>query len=185
MSSFINHSSLLRFVVHASLALWLVGRPKPSGLRAGPWVRLNLLRSSLYICSIYFSYLNMAREPTLRGKSLLHPQLWGMDYFTPQLWNRLFYSLNFSKPVKLPPSGFGQWFCYNKDGLLQWQWFCLFYLFISAESLKNHSKSQKNHKIENLILLDSTWVDLHSKHIIWYTLIQSFCYRFWSIVFYN
>jgi hypothetical protein len=30
------------------------------------------------------------------------------------------------------------------------------FLFISAESLKNHSKSQKIHKIENLILLDST-----------------------------
>jgi hypothetical protein len=30
------------------------------------------------------------------------------------------------------------------------------FLFISAESLKNYSKSQKNHKIENSILLDST-----------------------------
>jgi hypothetical protein len=30
------------------------------------------------------------------------------------------------------------------------------YLFISSESLKNHSKSQKNHKMKNLILLDST-----------------------------
>jgi hypothetical protein len=41
-----------------------------------------------------------------------------------------------------------------------------------AESLKNHSKSQKNHKMENLILLDSTWVDLHSEYIIWYALVQ-------------
>jgi hypothetical protein len=32
----------------------------------------------------------------------------------------------------------------------------LSFLFIFAEYLKNHSKSQKNHKIENLILLDST-----------------------------
>jgi hypothetical protein len=40
------------------------------------------------------------------------------------------------------------------------------FLFIFAESLKNHSKSQKNHKIENLILLDSTWVDLHNEYII-------------------
>jgi hypothetical protein len=31
----------------------------------------------------------------------------------------------------------------------------LSFLFISAESLKNHSKSQKNHKIKNPILLDS------------------------------
>jgi hypothetical protein len=30
------------------------------------------------------------------------------------------------------------------------------FLFISAESLKNYSKSQKNHKMENPILLDST-----------------------------
>jgi hypothetical protein len=30
------------------------------------------------------------------------------------------------------------------------------FLFISPESLKNHSKSQKNHKMENPILLDST-----------------------------
>jgi hypothetical protein len=32
----------------------------------------------------------------------------------------------------------------------------LSFLFIFAESLKNHSKSQKNDKIENPILLDST-----------------------------
>jgi len=30
------------------------------------------------------------------------------------------------------------------------------FLFILAEFLKNHSKSQKIHKTENLILLDST-----------------------------
>jgi hypothetical protein len=46
-------------------------------------------------------------------------------------------------------------FCYSK------RWFCysetvLYFLFISVESLKNHSKLQKNHKIENPILLDST-----------------------------
>jgi hypothetical protein len=41
-------------------------------------------------------------------------------------------------------------FCNSTSG------FVLFFLFISSESLKNHSKSQKNHKIKNLILLDST-----------------------------
>jgi hypothetical protein len=44
-------------------------------------------------------------------------------------------------------------------------------LFISAEPLKNHSKSQKNHKMKNLILLDSTWVDLYSEYIIRYALV--------------
>jgi len=59
------------------------------------------------------------------------------------------------------------------------------FLFISAESLKNHSKSQKNHKMENPILLDSTWVDLHSKYIIWYVLVQIFCCTYRSMLFYN
>ena len=46
-----------------------------------------------------------------------------------------------------------------------------FFKKISVESLKNHSKSQKNHKIENLILLDSKQVDIRSEYIIWYTLV--------------
>jgi hypothetical protein len=40
-----------------------------------------------------------------------------------------------------------------------------------SESLKNHSKSQKNYKIKNSILLHYTWVDLHSEYIIWYALV--------------
>jgi hypothetical protein len=34
--------------------------------------------------------------------------------------------------------------------------------------LKNHTKSQKNHKMENSIMLDSKWVYLHNEYIIWY-----------------
>jgi hypothetical protein len=34
--------------------------------------------------------------------------------------------------------------------------------------LKNHSKSQKNHKMENPIVLDYKLVHLHNKYIIWY-----------------
>jgi hypothetical protein len=40
--------------------------------------------------------------------------------------------------------------------------------------LKNHSKSQKNRKVENPIVLDLEWVDLHNKHIIWYALLYFF-----------
>ena len=64
----------------------------------------------------------------------------------PNLWNGLYYLLNFSKPVKLSPK----------------------------VVLKNHSKPQKNHKIKNPVVLDSKWVDLHSKYIIWYALIYFF-----------
>ena len=59
------------------------------------------------------------------------------------------------------------------------------FLFILAEYLKNYSKSQKIIKMENLTFLNSTWVDLHSKHIIWYVLIQSFCCSFRSMIFCN
>ena len=43
-----------------------------------------------------------------------------VDYITLNLWNGVYHSLNFSKPVKLSPKAV----------------------------LKNHSKSQKNHKIK-------------------------------------
>jgi hypothetical protein len=71
----------------------------------------------------------------------------------PQLWNRINYPPNFSEPDKSPPevvwnSGFA-------TVTVVW----IFSFFISVETLKNHNKSQKNHKIENPILLDSTWVD--------------------------
>jgi hypothetical protein len=44
---------------------------------------------------------------------------------------------------------------YSDHGVLQYSSFA-FSFFISAESLKNHNKSQKIIKIENIILLDST-----------------------------
>jgi hypothetical protein len=69
-----------------------------------------------------------------------------LEYITPNLWNSLYHPLNFSKPVKLP---------------------------LKSVS-KNHSKSQKNHKMKNSIVLDSKWVDLHCEHIIWYALIHFF-----------
>ena len=73
----------------------------------------------------------------------------GVDYITPNLWNGLYHPLNFPILVKLPPKAV----------------------------LKNHSKSQKNHKIENLIVLDSKWVDLHSEYIIWYALVYFYSYE--------
>jgi hypothetical protein len=44
----------------------------------------------------------------------------------------------------------------------------------SFTSRKNHNRSQKNHKMKNLIVLDSKWVDLYCDHIIWYALVLFF-----------
>jgi hypothetical protein len=76
-------------------------------------------------------------------------------------------SLNFPKPSALHLRQFWTTICYSN------------HIFATVtKSLKNISKSQKNHKMKNSILLDSTWVDLHNKHIIWYVLVQNFCYSF-------
>ena len=68
---------------------------------------------------------------------------------------RLFRLLELPKPFVRPPL---------ISFRVTWQRF--FFIFILTESLKNHIKSQKNYKIETSILLDSTWVDLHSEYII-------------------
>jgi hypothetical protein len=62
------------------------------------------------------------------GKSLLHPQTYGgWNTSPPNLRKWIFYPLNFLKRGKSPPEAV----------------------------LKNHNKSQKNHKMENPIVLDS------------------------------
>ena len=105
------------------------------------------------------------RAPLSNGKSLLHSPTTGVGlhyplnyetvWFTPWTFqNRLFY----------PQAVFSGGFATVTAGCYSVRSFVFFFIF--AESLKNHSKSQKNHKMENLILLDSTWVDLHSEHII-------------------
>ena len=81
------------------------------------------------------------------GKSLYHPLTYGGGLHNPPTYKTVYITpLNFSKPVKLPPKAVS----------------------------KKHSKSQKNHKIENLIVLDSKWVDLYSEYIIWYALVYFF-----------
>ena len=69
--------------------------------------------------------------------SILPPELFKTVYFTPG---------RFSMVVLLQFGGFA----------IVMVVLSFSFLFISGESLKNHSKSQKNYKMENLILLDST-----------------------------
>jgi hypothetical protein len=78
--------------------------------------------------------------------------------FLPQLQNRANHLPQLFKPCILPPwSGFEGGFATVNGGFATVRRFCLFlFLFISAESLKNHIKSQKNHKMKNPILLHST-----------------------------
>jgi hypothetical protein len=88
--------------------------------------------------------------------------------FPPPLWHASVFPLRTIKSEIFPPltlktvrftslTGFGQWFCYSNGGFTTVTVVLSFsFLFISAKSLKNHSKSPKNRKMENLILLDST-----------------------------
>jgi hypothetical protein len=71
-----------------------------------------------------------------------------VDYFTSQTIKPDFLPQLF-KTGQITPKRFWTAVCYSNDGFV-------FFLFIFAKSLKNHSKSQKNHKIENPILLNST-----------------------------
>jgi hypothetical protein len=118
----------------------------------------------------------------LTEKSLLNYWPWAHNSWTVKRSN---LPLNCSKPSIFISGRFSTVVCYSNHvfatviAVLS-----LFYLFIFAEYLKNHSKSQKNHKIENLILLYSTWVNLHSEHIIRYALVQSFCCSFRLIGFF-
>jgi hypothetical protein len=78
-------------------------------------------------------------------------------YFTPKTIKSDFLPYELSKTVQIPSQavldgGFvtATVVCYSDNGFV-------FYLFILVESSKkNHSKSQKNHKMKSLILLEST-----------------------------
>jgi hypothetical protein len=90
------------------------------------------------MCLLKYRWEEKVYLPPTIKPSVLHPELFKTVQITP--WSR-----------------FGQRFCYSNYGFAAVTAVLTFlFLFISAESLKNHSKSQKNHKIENLILLDST-----------------------------
>jgi hypothetical protein len=118
------------------------------------------------------------------GKSLL---------FLSQLSQKSNFPSSTLKPGKPPPSTFQtvhftslerfrRRFCYSKNGFATVRRFCLFLFHLFRQ---NHWKIIVNHrkiiKIKNLILLDSTWVDLHSEYIILYALVQSFYYDFLKI----
>jgi hypothetical protein len=132
-------------------------------LSTGPPVRLNI--SSIPVACRRLGWRSRhLRRGAKRTKAKL--ALCRCRWSTLSTAKRSDLALNFAKPVKSSSRAvLDGGFATVTAVLLQKQWFCLF-LFISSESSKNHSKSQKNHKMKNSILLDSTWVDLHSEHII-------------------
>ena len=64
---------------------------------------------------------------------------------------------------------------YRTSNLRRWFLLVVYlfsFMFILDKTLKNYSESQKNHKIDILILLYFTWVDICSEYIIWYNLLK-------------
>jgi hypothetical protein len=110
---------------------------------------LHGLQEYIFSCHLEFDWI-------LFGESLLHPLNYGGELLNPLNYKTVYSTPELSKTGQITP-----------QTVLSFS-----FLFILAESLKNHSKSQKNHKMKNIILLDFTWVDLHSEYIIWYALVQ-------------
>ena len=94
---------------------------------------------------------------TMDMKKSTSPLNYGWCLLYPRIMKQSNLPSEQSKTVQITPPGFYGGFatvtmvCYGHVVLT-----FSFFLFVFISSLKNHSKSQKNHKIENLILLDST-----------------------------
>jgi hypothetical protein len=87
-----------------------------------------------------------------RQKSILPPPTITKVWFSSYNYKTgYFTSLNFSNRPFYLPRAVLKTVCYSNRSFV-----FFFFKKNSVESLKNHSKSQKNHKIENPILLDST-----------------------------
>ena len=80
------------------------------------------------------------------GKSLYHPLTYGGGWHNPPTYETVSTTPELFKTGQITPP---------------------------KSVLKNDSKSEKNYKMENPIVLDSEWVDLHSKYIIWYALVYT------------
>ena len=138
-------------------------------------MKIKQMRQTCVANGLPWTIKNRGKE---EGKSICYlPQLSRKSAFPPKLQNRAKHLPQLLKPFILPP-----WPCYKQFWIRFWLF--LFYLFRLNlwKIIVNH---RKNHKIENPILLDFTWVGLHSKHIIWYVLVQSFYYGFRSMLFCN
>ena len=121
------------------------------------------------------------RVPTRHAERPLEPRSSSLDVFF--IGKSLFYLLQLSskfgfppttiKPGISPPSTFQTVHFTSLERF--WRLFATVTIVLSFSFLKkfqlNLWKIIVNHKIENPILLDSTWVDIRSEYIIWYTLV--------------
>ena len=117
-----------------------------------------------------------------KGKSL---------FYLLQLSSKFGFPPTTIKPGISPPSTFQTVHFTSLERF--WRLFATVTIVLSFSFLKKFQLNlwkiivnhKKNHKIENPILLDSTWVDIRSEYIIWYTLVQFFYCNFIYIFFYN
>ena len=133
------------------------------------WAQLIVDQAHLIYTSL--GSINCIPFPFNLGKSL---------FCLPQLSQKSVFSSSTIKPDTTPPSSSKTRHVTSLAISVGVFSPFLWYLFL-LDYWKNHSKSQKNCKIENLVLLDSTWLDLYSKHMMWYALVQNICSSFRSI----
>ena len=88
------------------------------------------------------------------GKSLFHPPPFILGLLHPKTMKPSVLPPELSKTVYFTPWAVFSGGCYSNSWVATVMVGLDFLIF--GEFLKNHSKSWKNHKIKNLILLDST-----------------------------
>ena len=79
-----------------------------------------------------------------------------------------------SKTVYFTPLAVLTAVCYSNNGFATVRWVATVPVVLNFLFFIFFGEFLKNHKMKNLILLDSTGVDLHSKYIIRYALVQIF-----------
>jgi hypothetical protein len=107
----------------------------------------------------FSSFLQKKEKSTFSPPTFAKVRFSSINFKTGQTTSLSFSNRAFYLPGAVLKAGCysKRWYATVNGGFATVSVFCLFFfLFILSESLKNHSKSQKNYKIKNSILLHYT-----------------------------